>query len=136
MNNKSLFGIALILGLVGCTYAQEEEIAIEQESDYKLVFSADCFKDGDEIIDTKTSVLPNETYSSYQFLWSAQDTVGIYPDAGSQIYFTMVGGAGAGTAEFDGGAWSCKDGHEYRSYYPFIANIYLDATQIPVSFTG
>ncbi len=133
MKYKILIMTALMAGAVGCSV---NDLEVEQEEPLKIVFAASPFEDGDKAIDTKTSVIPNESYSSYEFIWSAKDTVGIYPDVGSQIYFTMENGAGASSASFDGGAWTCKEGHTFRSYYPFIGNIYLDATQIPVSFTG
>jgi len=124
----------LLVGVVGCSVKEE---AIEEKGGFRIVFEADPFVSGDvDTPETKTYVEPNSDYSSYAFKWSQKDTVGIYPDAGSQVYFTMAGGAGAGTAEFDGGAWSCKEGHEFRSYFPFVGDIYLDATKIPVSFTG
>ena len=122
-----------MIGVIGCSV---NNLETEQETTLKIVFEADSFMDGDKPIETRTSVNPNETYTSYEFLWSAQDTVGIYPDTGSQVFFTMANGEGALSATFDGGAWTCKDGHEYRSYYPFIGNFYLDKTKIPVSFTG
>lgn len=70
------------------------------------------------------------------FRWSANDTVGIYPNSGSQVYFALTSGANASSAVFDGGGWDFKADAEYRSYYPFIGNIYLDATRIPVDYTG
>ena len=132
---KKYFSItlALILGATGCSYNEFETL---REVAPEIVFTAVPFLDGDSESVTKTSVVPNETYSSYDFCWSAQDTVGIFPDAGSQAFFTMVNGEGVGTATFDGGAWTCKEGHSFRSYYPFIGNFYLDQTKIPVSFTG
>ena len=136
MKNKGFIAIALLIGAMGCSINAEEDLAPEESNDLKLVFAVDSFIDGDSVPDTKTSVVPNENYSSYDFRWSAKDTVGIYPDAGNQVYFSMAAGAGATSAEFDGGAWTCKNGHEYRSYYPFIGKMYLDATKIPVSFTG
>ena len=125
--------IALMTGAMGCSV---DVLEVDQEESLKIVFEASPFVDGDSDADTRTSVVPNETYSNYEFIWSAKDTVGIYPDAGSQIFFTMENGAGASSATFDGGAWTCKEGHTFRSYYPFIGDIYLDATKIPVSFTG
>ena len=125
--------MALLIGAMGCSV---DVLNVEQDDSLKIVFEATPFLDGDSNLDTRTSVIPNESYSSYQFIWSAKDTVGIYPDAGSQVYFTMENGAGASSATFDGGAWTCKEGHVYRSYFPFIGNIYLDKTKIPVSFIG
>ena len=125
--------IALIAGAIGCSVNVLES---EQDESLKIVFEASPFVDGDRDISTRTSVVPNESYTAFDFIWSAKDTVGIYPDAGSQVFFTMENGAGASSATFDGGAWTCKDGYVYRSYYPFIGDIYLDATKIPVSFLG
>lgn len=125
--------IALMTGAMGCSV---NVLEVGQDESLKIVFEAAPFVDGDCDADTRTSVVPNEAYTNYEFIWSAKDTVGIYPDAGSQIFFTMENGAGASSTTFDGGAWTCKEGHTFRSYYPFIGNIYLDATRIPVSFTG
>lgn len=133
MKYRLLWTIALIIGAIGCSVNDQVE---EHEESLSIVFTAAPFQDGDRGIDTRTSVIPNETYTSYAFVWSAKDTVGIYPDSGSQIYFTMSNGEGVGTASFDGGAWTCKEGHSFRSYYPFIGNFYLDETKIPVSFIG
>lgn len=125
--------IALMTGAIGCSVNVLES---EQDESLKIVFEASPFVDGDRDISTRTSVVPNELYTVFDFIWSAEDTVGIYPDAGSQVFFTMENGAGASSATFDGGAWTCKDGYVYRSYYPFIGDIYLDATKIPVTFLG
>lgn len=70
------------------------------------------------------------------FKWSAQDTVGIFPDNGSQIYFALEAGSGASYATFDGGAWGLKPSASYLSYFPFKGDIYLDRTNIPVSYQG
>ena len=125
--------IALMSGAIGCSVNVLES---KQDESLKIVFEASPFVDGDREISTRTSVVPNESYTVFDFIWSAKDTVGIYPDAGSQVFFTMENGAGASSATFDGGAWTCKDGYVYRSYYPFIGDIYLDKTKIPVSFLG
>ena len=74
--------------------------------------------------------------SGTAFSWAATDTVGIYPNKGSQIFFAMTDGAGTNTAVFDGGGWAFRSGAKYYSYYPFIADFYLDRTRIPVHFDG
>ena len=74
-----------------------------------LVFSASDFK-SDETLDTRTDIAPGGG-----FLWSANDTVGIFPNSGSQVYFAMTSGAGAGSATFDGGGWDFKPSAVYRS---------------------
>lgn len=82
------------------------------------------------------SELTKSAYVGGQFQWSDKDTVGIYPDSGSQIYYSMAEGAGTSSATFDGGGWGFRSGAVYYSYYPFIADFYLDRHRIPVSLTG
>lgn len=93
----------------------------------KLVFTADDFREDPA---TKTIL------DGSNFTWGATDTVGIYPDTGSQIYFTMQNGAGTSSVTFDGGGWEFKQNAVYYSYYPFIADFYLDKTHIPVTLRG
>lgn len=69
------------------------------------------------------------------FLWSANDTVGIFPNTGFQAPFAMDEGAGMQTATFNGGGWALKASSTYAAYYPF--NFYnRDMTKIPVSYSG
>ena len=82
------------------------------------------------------SELTKSAYVDGRFQWSEKDTVGVYPDSGSQIYFSMSEGAGTSSAIFDGGGWGFRSGAVYYSYYPFIADFYLDRHRIPVSLTG
>lgn len=70
-----------------------------------------------------------------KFLWETTDTVGIYPDKGSQVYFEMAHGAGTNVANFDGGGWALKENSTYTSYYPFVCDMKLKRDAIPVSFT-
>lgn len=71
-----------------------------------------------------------------EFKWAENDTVGIFPNTGSQVYFPMQSGAGTKTATFDGGGWALKSSSTYAAYYPFKGDIYLDKTAIPVSYVG
>ena len=81
---------------------------------------------------TKTSI-----DNAGHLIWTANDTVGIYPDTGSQIYFSMVSGSEtSGSTQFSGGGWAFKTGSTYYSYYPFIGDIYLDRHHVPVHFMG
>ena len=68
--------------------------------------------------------------------WAENDTVGVFPDKGGQVYFPMISGAGTKNASFDGEGWALKDGRTYGAYYPFIADILLDRNAVPVSYTG
>lgn len=71
-----------------------------------------------------------------KFIWAEGDTVGIYPNQGAQVFFVVEPNVSAGTAVFDGGGWSFRQDNTYSCYYPFIGDIYLNRTNIPVSFTG
>lgn len=83
---------------------------------------------------TKTTISDNG--SGFSFAWAADDVLGIYPDSGSQVYFTLESTGGTTSASFDGGGWEFKNGAKYYSYYPFIPDFYLDRTSIPVTFAG
>ncbi|MBP5518790.1 MAG: fimbrillin family protein [Bacteroidales bacterium] len=127
----SLFCIPLFL--ISCSKSNpvcNQEDPIEADVVKSVSFIVPNFKiiDG---IETKTQIGPN---SSFQ--WSENDTVGIYPNSGSQVYFAMTEGAGASSAEFDGGGWDFKPSAVYYSYYPFIGDIYLKRDHIPVSYLG
>ena len=131
---KILFTVlSLVLTLTACQVVETDMIdTTERKSVYKneLIFSASDFK-SDETLDTRTDIAPGGG-----FLWSANDTVGIFPNSGSQVYFAMTSGAGASSATFDGGGWDFKPSAVYRSYYPLIGEFYLDPTKIPVCYLG
>lgn len=70
-----------------------------------------------------------------QFLWSANDTVGIFPNIGDQVSFAMAEGVGMQTATFNGGGWALKHSATYSAYYPY--NFYnRKLTKIPVAYAG
>ena len=82
---------------------------------------------------TRSSV--NITESGASFIWSENDTVGIFPNTGSQAEFAMSQGAGTETAIFTGGGWALKSSATYAAYYPY--NFYnRDLKNIPVSYEG
>ena len=89
----------------------------------------------DDNLETRAS-LSQEGNNDIQFSWEATDTVGIYPDKGSQVFFEMVDGIGTNVAHFDGGGWALRENSTYSAYYPFVCNMKLDRNAIPVSFTG
>lgn len=133
LTERALTAILLVLFMASCIKSGNDS-ALEKYSSLDNVkevsFTVPLFNDGDAL--TKTQI----GHDGSSFLWSVNDTVGIYPNTGSQIYFAMTAGAGASSAQFDGGGWDLKASAVYYSYYPFIGNIYLDRTHIPVSFAG
>ena len=74
--------------------------------------------------------------SEVDFVWSVTDSVGIFPDAGSQIYFSMASGAGQVSAAFDGGGWALKKRSAYFSYFPFPPNSHIDKEALPLTYIG
>ena len=112
-------------GVVSCNRLHPQE-------QQRIIFSVNGFQDfGEDGAMTRTS-LKNGT----DFIWTANDTVGIYPNTGGQVYFAMTAGAGTKYASFDGGGWDFKPSAVYYSYYPFVGDIYLDRNHIPVSYLG
>ena len=82
---------------------------------------------------TRSSVSIGESGAS--FTWGEKDTIGIFPNKGSQAEFAMSEGAGTQTATFSGGGWALKSSATYAAYYPY--NFYnRDMTKIPVSYVG
>ncbi len=120
--------VALGLSATACQISDPfvESLAVKH-----VVFTALPFEE-DAVTKTNINVVDGKN----KFAWSANDTVGIYPNSGSQIYFVVDAEEGAGTASFDGGGWEFKLGAVYRSYYPFIGDFYLNPRAIPVSYTG
>ncbi len=130
MTNR-IFSFAILLLLTGCV-----ERNVPQEEIQKVSFSISpiTVADSDDMIGTKTGIVENG--NTFDFVWASNDTVGIYPDRGSQVYFEISSGSGSSHAVFDGGGWSFKASANYYSYYPFYGDIYLERSAIPVQFTG
>ena len=124
-----MFCAQLLVGVAffaGCQAIENPELQ-QVES---VCFSIDPYQLDEETAETRTYL------DGTSFKWAATDTVGIYPNTGSQVYFAMTSGAGASSAEFDGGGWAFKPSSVYYSYYPFIGSIYLNRNHIPVSYLG
>ena len=82
---------------------------------------------------TRSSVVVDN--DGVNFLWESNDTVGIFPNSGSQAEFAMEEGVGMQTATFNGGGWALKHSATYSAYYPY--NFYnRDLTKIPVKYEG
>ena len=86
------------------------------------------------ILDTLTST--KATFNGTSFLWSAGDKIGIVPNAGAQIYFSVNDGAGTSTASFDGGDWAMKSTGTFYAYYPLYPDIFLSKDHVSVSYMG
>ena len=130
------FLAASIVLLAACSgLEQPEQDLFNTDGDLveKVVFEVLPIKEGDAPA-TRASAVP--TGSGVGFAWEENDMIGIYPNKGSQIYFTIEDGAGSSSATFDGGGWALKQNASYVSYYPFVADFFLSRNEIPVSFAG
>lgn len=77
------------------------------------------------------------TGSGVPFAWAETDVVGIFPDRGDQISFSMADGVGTTSAILDGGAWALKSDALYGAYYPFDKkNFFTDRSNIILDYTG
>ena len=123
---------AFALLLFSCTDANLPG-EFDEVSPIEVVFEAPTIPVVDEP-STRVSVVPSGT--NYSFQWESADTVGIFPNAGSQVYFSMLSGVGTNNVIFDGGAWWLDLESQYSSYYPFVGDMYLQSDRIPVDFTG
>ena len=124
-------GGALFALLVLASCEDRKEPVLQEEPIKSISFTISAFhEDGDEVTPLSKTALAEGN----AILWSDQDTVGIYPNVGAQVYFEITGGTGSSTASFDGGGWALKGSSVYYAYYPFIGDIYLDRNKIPVSY--
>lgn len=113
--NRTLDGVALPDGTALFTLPQlRTEGVAEEDSGTKTVYSPE--KGG--------------------MVWSDRDTIGVFPQTGSPIYFPMAGSAGEDVAEFDGGGWKLKPSTTYYSFCPFVPDMYLHPESIPYTVTG
>ena len=77
------------------------------------------------------------TGNGVPFSWILTDTIGIYPDKGDQLSFSMEKGIGTNDAVIDGGAWGLKATSTYGAYYPFSRkNYFAKRDNIILDYTG
>ncbi|MBQ8070499.1 MAG: fimbrillin family protein [Bacteroidales bacterium] len=127
-NPNLLVAVGIVFLVVGC----EKRVPVVREDVESVTFSISPMVDQRDENETKTSVQDDNV----TIVWADKDTVGIYPDTGSQVYFALSSEAGATSVSFDGGGWALKPSSTYYSYYPFIGNMYLKRNMIPVSYVG
>ena len=131
MKSFYLFSLLCCAALFqSCSSEFSESSSLSGEA-RELTFTASDFKYDPS---SRTSlIISNE---GAEFSWSANDTVGIFPNEGTQVGFSMAAGAGTKTASFDGGGWSLKSASTYAAYYPLRGEFYLDKRVIPLDYTG
>lgn len=130
-NKKILFPLLASLSFFGSCTSEIEVYDIDLSKAEKITFTATDFKYTGA---TRTTL--EDTEEAVRFTWADNDTVGIFPSEGAQVYFPMVSGAGTQTATFTGGGWALKPASTYAAYYPFISNYHLDQQALEVSYLG
>ena len=118
--------------LAACS--KQMENSVEEDDAVKVSFEVPSLRYGDAGPETRMTVIPAGNVAHLE--WEATDRVGIFPETGSQVSFSMASGAGSTVATFDGGSWSLRENTRYQSYYPYVEDVYLDPSRIPVSFEG
>ena len=139
MKKRALVLMAASVGLlVACSDLSEKDFH-EKTGDGNLVerviFEVPEIRYLGEDDETRSS-LNQEGDGAIHFTWEATDTVGIFPQKGSQVYFEMVDGVGTNHASFDGGGWALRQSTSYSCYYPFVCDMKLNRNAIPVSFAN
>lgn len=132
---KIFFTLTIATLLVACTEFKQATINVDDSNEITSIsFSIPPLEFDNE--DTCTKVTISREDSKTLFLWDVTDTVGIFPEEGCQLYFSMKDGVGTSSVNFDGGGWSMKKDADYYSYLPFVADYYIDKTKIPITFLG
>ena len=86
---------------------------------------------------TTRTALSNLTDAGAKFAWAENDTVGIFPNVGDQVSFSMAAGAGTSSATFNGGGWALRTSSTYSAYYPFSKwNIFRNSKSIAINMVG
>ena len=133
MGKKHLLSGAICLlmfSMSACSNEEELQADVSTEGVNKITMTATDF----EYHTTRTDFEIGS--SGAAFKWAKNDTVGIFPNEGAQVYFPMISGAGTNSASFTGGGWALKSSATYAAYYPFISDMYLNQKKIPISYTG
>ncbi|MDO4957238.1 MAG: fimbrillin family protein [Bacteroidales bacterium] len=118
MMKKILLAIAALATLFSCSSIDEIAGDKYAAGDYveSVEMTVEDFEDDNAI--TRTA-LSNLTDTGAKFAWAEKDTVGIFPNVGDQVSFSMAAGAGTSSATFNGGGWALRTNATYSAYYPF-----------------
>lgn len=128
------FYLLMIILSVACS---EIENATDDITNYEEIFSVSLSLpplDFNEEADTKVTISRDDEGTHY--LWASTDTIGIFPENGCQLYFSLADGVGSETVSFNGGGWGLKKDSDYYSCFPFIPDYYIDKETIPLTFLG
>lgn len=125
------------LTLAACSNDEADAVMAQPEAEAGrtgVVFTANDFVPADA--PSRTAITPGTDGASFAWVQTT-DTIGILPDDGAQVYFAIseLDAGDASSATFTGGAWGLKAENEYAAYYPFIQDIMLKRTAVPVDYS-
>ena len=130
---KSLFYYMVLPVFAGLMSCADDVIPVEkgQEEVNKILATVEDFVEAYPVSRTTVTI----TDKGASFGWSDNDTIGIFPETGAQVYLLMKKNNGK-TATFTGGGWALKPLSTYGAYYPFISSFKFPRTAIPVDYSG
>ena len=128
---RTALSFLLLTGLVACSEDTILEDALTQSDEQILRSISITGTDFQTESGARSTVQIDK--NGVQFFWSANDTVGIFPNKGSQVQFAIDEGVGMQTATFNGGGWALKHSSTYSAYYPYDF-INRNLAAIPVSY--
>lgn len=114
----------LILATSVCMIACTNEIPVLNDSESDLM-QTNIQAEIPAIFNGDSNVSRTNVTTDFQITWNENDTIGIFPDEGDQIYFSMSGSANNLKTTFSGGGWALKSNNFYYAYYPFSQNNYV-----------
>lgn len=129
MKMRYVYAIGLAMLLGSCS---ERDILNNPVSDgdvNSVTFSVKDFE-----WEGMTRTMAEKTSTGVTFKWTSTDTIGIFPNAGSQVAFPIEAGADAANAIFNGGGWALKENSTYRAYLPYD-RFQLDQTRILLDYS-
>ncbi len=134
MKTMHYLRIAYISAILICfTACDNEQVEEHLSNDIK---SAEVVMPPFELGTTSSRANLNITSAGLSLAWEKNDVLGIFPDKGDQVGFSMSAGSGSSTATFTGGGWALKNNSIYYAYYPFNRECYAGEymkNQIPFS---
>ena len=119
LNGWSLGAAIMLFALASCTnealLPEAPQVDAPNDPNACQLVGDNFLWEGEE---TRTSLTIEDNMA--KFCWTAGDRVGILPDEGAQVFFTIPepdeGGEMTNTATFDGGAWALKAESNYAAY--------------------
>ncbi|MDO4956506.1 MAG: fimbrillin family protein, partial [Bacteroidales bacterium] len=132
---NTFLAIAALATLFSCSSI--DEIAGDKYAAGDYVESVEMTVEDFEEDATTRTALSNLSDSGAKFAWAENDTVGIFPNVGDQVSFSMAAGAGTSSATFNGGGWALRTSSTYSAYYPFSKwNIFRDSKSIAINMVS